>query len=349
MTTDAFPALSLVPKTDVEMKAKDFKTDQEVRWCPGCGDYAILAAVQSFMPEMGLKRENIVFVSGIGCSSRFPYYMNTYGVHSIHGRAPAIATGLATTRPDLSVWVVTGDGDALSIGGNHLIHALRRNVNLKILLFNNRIYGLTKGQYSPTSEVGKVTKSTPMGSIDQPFNPISVALGAEATFVARTHDMDRGHMQDMFRRAHAHQGSAIVEVFQNWNVFNDGASNAITKKDARDAMLINLTLGESVRFGVDGERGVMIVDGTAKIVDVAEVGIDALHVHDETAPDPSVAFAISRLADDRESPTPVGVFRSVQRREYGDSVSSQIAAAQDTKGPGDLHGLLRSLPTWDVS
>ena len=337
--------MSAVPVTT----KKDWSSDQEVRWCPGCGDYSILTAMQLLMPELEVRREDTVFISGIGCAARFPYYMNTYGMHSIHGRSPAIATGLAMARPDLDVWVVGGDGDMLSIGGNHLIHALRRNINLTILLFNNQIYGLTKGQYSPTSEVGKVTKSTPMGSIDQPFNPISVALGAEATFVARTHDMDRGHMQEMFRRAHDHQGSAIVEVFQNCNVFNDGAFNAITKKDARDAMLINLTHGEPVRFGVDGERGVMIVNGTAKIVDVAEVGIDALHVHDETAPDPSVAFAISRLADDRESPTPVGVFRSVQRREYGESVSSQIAAAQDTKGPGDLHGLLRSLPTWDVS
>ena len=328
---------------------KDWSSDQEVRWCPGCGDYSILTAMQLLMPELDVRREDTVFVSGIGCAARFPYYMNTYGMHSIHGRSPAIATGLAMARPDLDVWVVGGDGDMLSIGGNHLIHALRRNVDLTILLFNNQIYGLTKGQYSPTSEVGKVTKSTPMGSIDQPFNPISVALGAEATFVARTHDMDRAHMQAMFRRAHDHQGSAIVEVFQNCNVFNDGAFNAITKKDARDAMLINLIHGEPVRFGSEGERGVVIDDGVARIVDVAEVGVENLHVHDEAAPDPSVAFAISRLADDRESPTPVGVFRSVSRGEYAQAASAQIAAAQDQRGPGDLHGLLRSLPTWNVS
>ncbi|MEM9467251.1 MAG: 2-oxoacid:ferredoxin oxidoreductase subunit beta [Actinomycetota bacterium] len=328
---------------------KDWSSDQEVRWCPGCGDYSILTAMQLLMPELDVRREDTVFISGIGCAARFPYYMNTYGMHSIHGRSPAIATGLAMARPDLDVWVVGGDGDMLSIGGNHLIHALRRNIDLTILLFNNQIYGLTKGQYSPTSEVGKVTKSTPMGSIDQPFNPISVALGAEATFVARTHDMDRGHMQEMFRRAHDHRGSAIVEVFQNCNVFNDGAFNAITKKDARDAMLIDLTHGEPVRFGVDDERGVVIDDGVARIVDVAEVGVEALHVHDETAPDPSVAFALSRLADDRESPTPIGVFRSVRRGEYGEAVSAQIAAAQEQRGPGDLHGLLRSLPTWNVS
>jgi 2-oxoglutarate ferredoxin oxidoreductase subunit beta len=328
---------------------KDWSSDQEVRWCPGCGDYSILTAMQLLMPELDVRREDTVFISGIGCAARFPYYMNTYGVHSIHGRSPAIATGLAMARPDLDVWVVGGDGDMLSIGGNHLIHALRRNIDLTILLFNNQIYGLTKGQYSPTSEVGKVTKSTPMGSIDQPFNPISVALGAEATFVARTHDMDRAHMQEMFRRAHDHRGSAIVEVFQNCNVFNDGAFNAITKKDARDAMLINLTHGEPVRFGADGERGVVIDDGIARIVDVAEVGVENLHVHDETAADPSVAFAVSRLADDRESPTPVGVFRAVERGEYGEAVTSQIAAAQEQRGPGDLHGLLRSLPTSNVS
>src|SRR5476651_342877 len=233
------------------LTAKDFATDQEVRWCPGCGDYSILAQVQKVMPTIGIPKENIVIISGIGCSSRFPYYMNTYGMHSIHGRAPAIATGLATSRPDLSVWVVTGDGDSLSIGGNHLIHALRRNVNLKILLFNNQIYGLTKGQYSPTSEQGKVTKSTPFGSLDHPFNPISIALGAEASFVARTHDMDRKHMTEIFRRAHEHQGAAFVEVYQNCNVFNDGAFDTILNKDARPDMLIDLKHGQPVRFGND--------------------------------------------------------------------------------------------------
>ncbi|MFT5201916.1 MAG: 2-oxoglutarate ferredoxin oxidoreductase subunit beta [Candidatus Aldehydirespiratoraceae bacterium] len=327
---------------------KDWTSDQEVRWCPGCGDYSILTAMQLLMPEIGTSREDTVFISGIGCAARFPYYMNTYGMHSIHGRSPAIATGLAIARPDLDVWVVGGDGDMLSIGGNHLIHALRRNVNLTILLFNNQIYGLTKGQYSPTSEVGKVTKSTPMGSLDTPFNPVSVALGAEATFVARTHDLDRGHMQEMFRRAHDHKGSAIVEVYQNCNVFNDGAFAAITKKDARAEMLINLQHGEPVRFGPDGEHGVMLDNGIAKAVEVADVGIDALVVHDETAPDPSVAFALSRLANDRESPTPVGVFRAVERTDYGSAMSAQLAAAQED-GSGDLHGLLHSLPTWEVS
>src|SRR5512144_1619477 len=232
--------LSGVPTTDEPQKAKDFTSDQEVRWCPGCGDYVILNTIRNFLPELGLRRENIAFVSGIGCSSRFPYYLETYGFHSIHGRAPTIATGLALARPDLSVWVVSGDGDALSIGGNHLIHALRRNINIKILLFNNQIYGLTKGQYSPTSEVGKVTKSTPFGSLDTPFNPISVALGAEATFVARTHDMDRAHMIEMFKRAHEHKGAAFVEIYQNCNVFNDGAFEKITGKENRSDMLIPL-------------------------------------------------------------------------------------------------------------
>jgi 2-oxoglutarate ferredoxin oxidoreductase subunit beta len=328
---------------------KDWSSDQEVRWCPGCGDYSILTAVQMMMPELDVRREDTVFVSGIGCAARFPYYMNTYGMHSIHGRSPAIATGLAVARPDLDVWVVGGDGDMLSIGGNHLIHALRRNINLTILLFNNQIYGLTKGQYSPTSEQGKVTKSTPMGSIDYPFNPISLALGAEASFVARTHDLDRGHMQEMFRRAHEHKGSAIVEVYQNCNVFNDGAFAALTKRDARAAMLINLEHGKPVRFGADNERGVVIGNDGAKIVEVADVGEDALYVHDESALTPGQAFALSRLASDRQSPTPVGVFRAVERSEYGEAVSGQLAVANEKNGPGDLNALLHSLPTWEVS
>src|SRR6266498_2716006 len=231
-------------QTNGKLVAKDFKTDQEVRWCPGCGDYAILAALQSFMPELDVPKENIVFVSGIGCAARFPYYMETYGIHSIHGRAPAIATGLATSRPDLSVWVVTGDGDALSIGGNHLIHALRRNVNLKILLFNNRIYGLTKGQYSPTSELGKITKSTPFGSIDHPFNPVSVALGAEATFVARTLDSDRKHLTSVLRAAADHSGTALVEIYQNCNIFNDGAFEVLKDIGTRDDFTIPLLHGQ---------------------------------------------------------------------------------------------------------
>ena len=327
---------------------KDWASDQEVRWCPGCGDYSILTALQLLMPELGVRREDTVFVSGIGCAARFPYYMNTYGMHSIHGRSPAIATGLAMARSDLDVWVVGGDGDMLSIGGNHLIHALRRNIDLNILLFNNQIYGLTKGQYSPTSEQGKITKSTPHGSVDQPFNPITLALGAEASFVARTHDMDRKHMQEMFRRAHAHDGAAFVEVYQNCNVFNDGAFDALTKKDARARMLIELHDGEPIRFGADNEKGVMLVDGSARVVDVADVGEDALIVHRENNPDPTVAFALSRLATTTDVPTPMGVFRDVARPEYGSAVNSQLAAAQSDKGPGDLEALLHSLPTWTV-
>lgn len=329
---------------------KDWSTDQEVRWCPGCGDYSILTAVQMLMPELDVRREDTVFISGIGCAARFPYYMNTYGMHSIHGRSPAFATGLKMARPDLDVWVIGGDGDMLSIGGNHLIHALRRNVNVNILLFNNMIYGLTKGQYSPTSQVGKVTKSSPVGSIDQPFNAVSLALGAEASFVARTHDMDRKHMQEMFRRAHAHNGASIVEVFQNCNVFNDGQFDTINKRDVRDAMLINLRHGEPIRFGVDDERGVMIDnEGQAVIVEVSDVGVDALVVHDEARPDPAVAFALSRLAADPYSPTPVGIFRAVDRVEYSGQATSQLAASQETKGQGDLSALLRSNPTWDVT
>ena len=328
---------------------KDWMTDQEVRWCPGCGDYSILAQMKKVLPEIGVPPEKTVFISGIGCSSRFPYYMNTYGMHSIHGRAPAIATGLAIARPDLDVWVITGDGDGLSIGGNHLIHALRRNVNLTILMFNNQIYGLTKGQFSPTSEVGKVTKSTPMGSLDAPFNPLSVALGAEASFVARTHDTDRKHMMETFRRAHDHQGAAFVEIYQNCNVFNDGAFDDLLIKDRRADMLINLQHGQPIRFGSDNDKGVVMgSDGQLRIVSVAEVGEEALLVHDEHRAEPSLAFALARLSPDVHSPTPMGVFRAVERREYAGAVAAQLAEASARKGPGDLGALLRSAGTWMV-
>jgi 2-oxoglutarate ferredoxin oxidoreductase subunit beta len=328
---------------------KDWSSDQEVRWCPGCGDYSILAAVQLLMPELGVRREDTVFISGIGCAARFPYYMNTYGMHAIHGRAPAIATGLAMARPDLDIWVVCGDGDALSIGGNHLIHALRRNVNLTILVFNNQIYGLTKGQYSPTSELGKVTKSTPFGSLDTPFNPVSLALGAEATFVARTHDMDRAHMMEMFRRAHDHKGAAVVEIYQNCNVFNDGAFAQVTGKEKRSEMLIPLEHGKPIRFGTENEKGLMVTEqGHAQIVDVADVGEDRILVHDESREDPGLAFVLSRVARGPYEPTPVGVFRAVERDEYSEATSRQLAAAQDQRGPGDLRALLHSGATWDV-
>ena len=316
---------------------KDWASDQEVRWCPGCGDYGILLAVQQLMPELGVLPENTVFISGIGCSSRFPYYMNTYGMHSIHGRAPAIATGVAVARPDLDVWVITGDGDGLSIGGNHLIHALRRNVNLTILLFNNRIYGLTKGQYSPTSEVGKVTKSTPFGSVDPPFNPLSVALGAEASFVARTHDLDRKHMIDMFRAAHDHRGSSFVEIYQNCNVFNDHQFDDITKRSVRDEMMIDLVHGEPIRFGADGHRGVVMgSDGQLRLVEVADVGEDALLVHDAHRPEPSLAFALARLNSDDHSPTPFGIFRQFERtgvRRRGRRPARRGIRAQGSRQP----------------
>ena len=333
----------------VELTRKDFETDQDPRWCPGCGDYAILATVQSFLPELGIPPHRTVFVAGIGCSGRFTYYVDTYGLHGIHGRAPAIATGLAVARPDLSVWVVTGDGDALSIGGNHLIHALRRNVPLKILLFNNQIYGLTKGQYSPTSEVGKVTKSTPFGALDHPFNPVAVALGAEATFVARSIDVDRAHLTATLRAAAAHQGAALVEIYQNCPVFNDHAFDALTDKGTKLANQIRLEHGQPIRFGAESERGVVMrPDGTLAIVEVADVGEDAILVHDANRRDPSLAFALAHLAQRPTGPTPIGVFRQVERDVYGDAMERQLQAAADKLGPGSLEQLLHSGDTWTV-
>ncbi len=328
---------------------KDFSSDQETRWCPGCGDYAILATVQQFLPELGLPPERIVFVAGIGCAGRFAYYMNTYGVHGIHGRAPALATGLALARDDLSIWVVSGDGDALSIGGNHLIHALRRNVPIKILLFNNQIYGLTKGQYSPTSEEGKVTKSTPFGSLDHPFNPVALALGAEASFVARTVDTDRGHEAEVLRAAADHEGSALIEIYQNCNVFNDGAFDAVRAK-GKEANQIRLEHGSPIRFGAEGERGVVRdANGALRIADVAEVGEDALLVHDAHDPDPSNAFALAHLAPRPSGPTPIGVFRAVERPVYGETVGAELEAAREGLGAQELDELLRSGDTWTVS
>jgi 2-oxoglutarate ferredoxin oxidoreductase subunit beta len=306
--------------------------------------------MQSLLPDLGLHRESTVFVSGIGCAARFPYYMNTYGVHTIHGRAPAIATGLALARPDLNVFVISGDGDALSIGGNHLIHAMRRNVNIKVLLFNNRIYGLTKGQYSPTSETGKITKSSPLGSLERPFDPISVAIGAEATFVARTHDMDRAHMQKIFRRAYQHHGAALVEVYQNCNVFNDGTFTDITRKDHRAAMLINLCHDEPIRFGAEDEFGVIHnADGSVKAVTVTARNEAQIIRHDEHVQDPTLAFALSRLTFSDHQPTPMGVFRDVPALEYGDQVDGQITNAQNEKGQGSLAELFRSNGFWKVN
>ena len=316
--------------TNGKLSAKDYKTDQEVRWCPGCGDYAILAALQSFMPELDVPKENIVFISGIGCAARFPYYMETYGMHSIHGRAPAIATGLATSRPDLSVWVVTGDGDSLSIGGNHLIHALRRN-------------GLTKGQYSPTSPLGTRTKSTPMGSLDWPFNPLSLAIGAEAAFVARAIDTDRAHLTEVLRAAAAHRGSAFVEIFQNCNIYNDGAFDFV-REDKTNR--IYLEHGKPIRFGEKNERGVrQRADGSVELVDVTDEA--ELLVHNAHHAEPSAAFALSRLTQSTANATPIGIFRDIERPVYDDLMSEQLATARE-KQEGDIAALLQAGDTWTI-
>ena len=346
------PGTRGVPRLDedaAKQTKKDFTSDQEVRWCPGCGDYAVLAAVQGFLPDLGLKRENIVFISGIGCSSRFPYYLDTYGMHSIHGRAPAIATGLATSREDLSVWVITGDGDALSIGGNHLIHAMRRNVNLTILLFNNKIYGLTKGQYSPTSPTGTVTKSSPVGSVDHPFNPVSLALGAEATFVARTMDSDRAHLTTVLQAAAEHRGTALVEIYQNCPIFNDGAFQLLRDRDEKEARVLHLVDGEPIRVG---DQVVVRSGAGLAVVPEAEAAQDAVVVHDVAAEDPSQAFAISRLDDGTMAHIPMGIFRSVEHPTYDDLVRAQVDGARSTAGgpasDEDLAALLRGADTWTV-
>lgn len=338
-----------------QLKKSDFVPEGEVRWCPGCGDYAVLAAVQGFLPSLGLKRENIVCISGIGCSSRFPYYLNAFGMHSIHGRAPAIATGLATSRPDLNVWVVTGDGDALSIGGNHLIHALRRNVNITILLFNNQIYGLTKGQYSPTSEVGKVTRSTPVGSVDAPFHPVSLALGAEASFVARTMDTDRAHLQEVLGAAAAHRGSALVEIYQNCPIFNDGAFEVLRSKASAAQRILRLEPGQPLAFGDADHRKVVVpADSGAgyQVVDEA-AATSAPVVHDPYADDPTSAFALSRLDGPDMSCVPMGIFRQVQRPTYDDAVRQQVDDAVTAAGgpatQADLADLIAGKDTWTVA
>src|SRR5437867_5955849 len=319
-----------------QLTKKDFVSNQEVRWCPGCGDYAILNNVQKVMPDLGIKRDNTVFVSGIGCSSRFPYYMNTYGFHTIHGRAPAIATGIKASNPDLSVWVITGDGDALSIGGNHLIHMIRRNLDINIILFNNRIYGLTKGQYSPTSEFGKKTKSTPFGSVDRPFNTISLALGAEATFVARTVDVFSAHLKEVLHRAARHRGTAFVEIYQNCNIFNDGAFDYMREKDMRDDATIGLREGEPLIFGKNRDKGIRVRESIAEVVTLGKNGVTQadLLVHDETGP-MATSFLLSRLTPP-EFPTPIGVFRALEVQPYEDAITHQIQAATDLQGPGDL-------------
>jgi len=329
------------------LSRKDFASDQDVRWCPGCGDYAILAQVQRVMPELGIARENIVFISGIGCSSRFPYYMNTYGFHSIHGRAPAIATGLKASRPELSVWVVTGDGDGLSIGGNHLIHALRRNIDLNILLFNNRIYGLTKGQYSPTSEQGKVTKSTPLGSVDHPFNPISVALGSGGTFIARSVDVEAKHLGEVIKRAHQHRGTSFVEILQNCNIFNDGAFAELTEKDSKADHQLVLEHGKPLVFGKQRNKGIRLRGHNLEVVDLGNgVGESDLVVHDEQ--DAALGFMLSQMGPPA-FPTPIGVFHAVDRATYDQVFTDQVQRAQQRQGPGDLEELLNRGDTWTVS
>jgi len=331
--------------TDIALTKKDFTSDQEVRWCPGCGDYSVLSTMQAFLPELGIPRENIVFISGIGCSSRFPYYLNTFGMHSIHGRAPAIASGLAISRPDLTVFVITGDGDALSIGGNHLIHALRRNVELKILLFNNRIYGLTKGQYSPASEQGKITKSTPYGSLDTPFNPVSLAIGAEATFVARTIDSDRKHLSETLRQAAAHKGSALIEIYQNCPIFNDGAFDQVKDNETKEGSLLQMVHGQPIKSSTFG----VIRDGASlKLVELNSVDESELVIHDAHDPDPSYAFALSRLSGSELEHTPIGTFRDVSRPGYSAMVNEQLASVIASQGAGDLEKLLHSGDTWVV-
>ena len=327
------------------LSRKDFQSDQEVRWCPGCGDYAILKAVQSLFPDLGIPKEKFVVVSGIGCSSRFPYYMGTYGFHTIHGRAPALATGLKVARPDLEVWVVTGDGDALSIGGNHLIHVLRRNVGVKVLLFNNRIYGLTKGQYSPTSEVGKRTSSTPVGSIDNPFNPTSLALGAGATFVARAVDIFQKDLVEVLRRAAAHPGTAFVEIYQNCNIFNDGAFAYMTAKDRRAEEVLYLEHGQPLVFA-GGTRGLRLRDLRPEVIELGDgLTADDCLVWDET--NPALAMAMAHVVPPL-FPTPVGVFRAVEQPVFESSVVQQIETQIDAKGSGRLDDLLRSGDVWQV-
>ena len=339
-------------QTTTPLTAKDFSTDQEVRWCPGCGDYSILAQVQKIMPSLGIAKENIVIISGIGCSSRFPYYMNTYGMHSIHGRATAVASGLKATRPELSVWIVTGDGDGLSIGGNHTIHLLRRNFDVNILLFNNQIYGLTKGQYSPTSEENKVTKSTPYGSIDHPFNPAALALGADATFVGRTMDRDPKHLQEMLLRSYRHKGASFLEIYQNCNIFNDGAFEIFTEKGTKPDNILVLEQGKPLVFGAQQNKGIKL-DGFKPIVVELGNGVSAndLWVHDEK--DFYKAQILVRIFDDPRIeghlPRPFGVFYQTDRPCYEEVMTRQIEDIITTKGKGNLDKLLRGSETWTIN
>lgn len=334
-------------EANVALTVKDFKSDQEVRWCPGCGDYAILAQVQKLMPTLGIPKERSVFISGIGCSSRFPYYMNTYGFHTIHGRAPALATGVALANPELDVWVVTGDGDALSIGGNHFIHAIRRNVGLKVLLFNNRVYGLTKGQTSPTSDVGMRTKSTPMGSLDSPVNPITMAIGAEATFIARMVDIDAKHGKHVLERAAQHKGTAFVEIYQNCIVYNDAVFSFATDRNSKADNLLYLEHGKPMIFGAERDKGIRLNGTTPEVVSLKDVSQDDLLIHDEKSSDPTLAFLLSRMRYP-DFPEPVGVFRSVEAPVYQTLVNDQVEAAIEKRGRGTIEALLNEGDIWEV-
>ena len=332
------------------LKAADFGSDQDVRWCPGCGDYSILAQMKKMLPSLGVAREKIVFISGIGCSSRFPYYMNTYGIHSIHGRAPAFATGLKVARPDLMVWVITGDGDGLSIGGNHLMHAIRRNLDINIILFNNRIYGLTKGQYSPTSPLGKKTKTSPMGAIDNPLHPLSLAIGCEGSFVARSIDTHIKHLEGVLRKAAEHRGTSFVEVYQNCNVFNDGAFDYATGRQTRSENTIELEHGKPLVFGADRQKGIRLNGLEPEVVELGDGVTEAdLLVHDAHAPEPSLAYLLSRLRHEDGFPEPIGVFRSVDVPRYDELLNAQVDAAREDRGDGDLSALINSGDTWTVS
>ena len=331
------------------LTAADLASDQDVRWCPGCGDYSILAQMKKVIPTLGIPQENLVFISGIGCSSRFPYYMNTYGMHSIHGRAPAIATGLKAVRPDLTVFVVTGDGDGLSIGGNHLMHAIRRNLDINIILFNNRIYGLTKGQYSPTSPLGKVTKSTPLGAIDNPLHPLSIAIGCEATFVARSIDVNIKHLAMVLQRGAEHRGTAFIEVYQNCNVFNDGAWEHATNRDTKADNVIELEHGKPLIFGKNRDKGIRLNGMEPEVVDLGKgITEDDLLFHDEKSSEPSLAYLLSRMRYEEGFPEPIGVFRSVDRPKYDEELNRQIKLAREKNGELDLNSLYRSSDTWVV-
>jgi 2-oxoglutarate ferredoxin oxidoreductase subunit beta len=341
---------AIIPNGTPTLTKKDFESDQEVRWCPGCGDYSILAQTQRTLPNLSIPKEKYVFVSGIGCSSRFPYYMNTYGFHGIHGRATAIASGIKCVNPDLSVWVITGDGDGLSIGGNHLIHTLRRNLDIKVILFNNRIYGLTKGQYSPTSEFGKITKSSPFGTVDHPFNPIRVAIGAGATFVARTLDRDPAHMQETIKRAGEHKGVAFVEVFQNCNIFNDGAWFKYTEKETKPENVVYLEHGKPLIFGAQKDKGIRLNGFRPEVVSIGngKYTKEDLLVHNENDGDATYAFILSHMIDNPALPVPVGVFRAVQDMTYENALNQQIEQVKQKYGKPDLQALLESGDTWEV-